>query len=220
MSSIAYRTPSRPNPEPLSWARRQEAWPSCGGRRAVRVLRARSLLLVMPATAQVVWQRAPATGLDPRVAKAHGSPPVGGDRRVRDPLEGWIRMDAGLADPYRPRAVGADLDERPPEARVPHAELVADGDAAVSLVKACGIRLRASGVGVDLECGRQFAGHPAFRVSAVGSAPARRRRQVRGRAPGVPAGDRCPGRRSGRRARRGGCGGRMRPPRRPARIPA
>src|SRR6266851_6269631 len=49
-------------------------------------------------------------GLDPRVAKSHGcsSPPVGGDRRVRDPLKDWIRKDAGLAGTFSLQQPGVD----------------------------------------------------------------------------------------------------------------
>ena len=49
-------------------------------------------------------------GLDPRVAESHGcsSPPVGGDRRVRDPLKDWIRKDAGLAGTFSVQQPGVD----------------------------------------------------------------------------------------------------------------
>jgi hypothetical protein len=47
------------------------------------------------------WQFC-AAGLCPRAAKLHGcsSPPVGVHRRVRDPLEDWIRKDAALAGTF------------------------------------------------------------------------------------------------------------------------
>ena len=56
----------------------------------------------MPVTAPTVTHKGAGQGLDPRVAKAHGcsSPPVGGDRRARDPLEDWIRKDAALAGTF------------------------------------------------------------------------------------------------------------------------
>ena len=49
-------------------------------------------------------------GLDPRVAKSHGcsSPPVRIHGRVRDPLEDWIRKDAGLAGTFSLQQPGVD----------------------------------------------------------------------------------------------------------------
>ena len=64
----------------------------------------------MPMTAHTVTAQGAGQGLDPRVAKAHGcsSPPVGGDRRVRDPLEDWMRKDAGLAGTFSVQQPGVD----------------------------------------------------------------------------------------------------------------
>src|SRR5207344_1809681 len=41
-------------------------------------------------------------GLDPRVAEPQGwgPPPLRGDGGVRDPLKGWTRKDAALADAF------------------------------------------------------------------------------------------------------------------------
>ena len=64
----------------------------------------------MPVTAHTVTAQGAGQGLDPRVAEAHGcsSPPVGVHRRVRDPLEDWIRKDAGLAGTFSLQQPGVD----------------------------------------------------------------------------------------------------------------
>ena len=54
----------------------------------------------MPVTASRVVASA-GQGLDPRVAEPQGwgPPPLPGEGGVRDPLKGWTREDAALADP-------------------------------------------------------------------------------------------------------------------------
>src|SRR6266851_9273471 len=49
-------------------------------------------------------------GLDPRVAETHGcsSPPLRVNGGVRDPLEDWIRKDAGLAGTFSVQQPGVD----------------------------------------------------------------------------------------------------------------
>ena len=64
----------------------------------------------MPVTAHKVTAQGAGQGLDPRVAETHGcsSPPVRVDGRVRDPLEDWIRKDAGLAGTFSLQQPGVD----------------------------------------------------------------------------------------------------------------
>jgi hypothetical protein len=53
---------------------------------------------VMPVAVSRPTDRGAGQGLDPRVAEPQGPPPVQRVGRVRDPLKGWTREDAALAD--------------------------------------------------------------------------------------------------------------------------